>query len=354
MPGKILPDRCSAPLRRDNGGMSNILSRPLGITLGDAAGIGPELVLKLHAKGLPYPAIVYGDAGALTRARAYSGAAAASLEIQEIDHPRDACFRPGLVPVISRATPLPAGLPLGRVSALAGLSAYEAICHAIDDTLAGHLHAVVTAPIHKEALQAAGVDFPGHTEILATRCATDDYAMVLVDDCLRVLLATIHIALSEVPARITPEGQRRSLALAHRVCRQLGVAHPRIAVAGLNPHAGEGGKFGLEDRDIIAPAVAWARAQGYDASGPWPGDTVFMRARQGEFDIVVAQYHDQGLIPVKYLGLDQGVNITAGLPIVRTSVDHGTAFDIAGKGIADEASLRVACDMAAAMSPEAR
>lgn len=331
--------------------MPNLISRPLGITMGDAAGIGPELVLKLHAKGLPWSSVVYGDAGALARARAYSGSAAAGLEIRVIAHPADARHEPGTIYVIPPTAALPADLPLGQISAAAGRSAYEAICQAIDDARAGQLHAVVTAPIHKEALYAAGVTFPGHTEILASRCGTEDYAMVLVNDCLRVLLVTIHIALAEVPARITPAAQRRALMLAHRVCRQLGVEQPRIAVAGLNPHAGEGGKFGQEDRDIIAPAISWARQQGYQASGPWPGDTVFMRARQGEFDIVVAQYHDQGLIPIKYLGLDQGVNITAGLPIVRTSVDHGTAFDIAGQGIADESSLRVACDMTAAMQP---
>ncbi|CFV96850.1 4-hydroxythreonine-4-phosphate dehydrogenase [Bordetella pertussis] len=174
--------------------------------------------------------------------------------------------------------------------------------------------------------------------------------MMLANDELRVLLVTIHIPLAAVVAQITPQAELRAIRLADRACRQMGVTRPRVAVAGLNPHAGEDGKFGREDIDIIAPAVAQARAEGIDASGPWPGDTVFMRARRGEFDIVVAQYHDQGLIPVKYLGLDQGVNVTVGLPFVRTSVDHGTAFDIAWQGIADHASLVAAFDLALAMT----
>jgi len=199
-------------------------------------------------------------------------------------------------------------------------------------------------------MQAAGFNYPGHTEILAERTATGDYAMMLVNDELRILLVTIHMPLSAVPAAITPEAELRAIRLAHAACLQLGINSPRVAVAGLNPHAGEDGQFGHEDLAHIAPAIRQARAQGINASGPWPGDTVFMRARRGDFDIVVAQYHDQGLIPIKYLGLDQGVNVTVGLPFVRTSVDHGTAFDIAGQGIADPGSLRAAVGLAVAMS----
>ena len=200
-------------------------------------------------------------------------------------------------------------------------------------------------------MHEAGIDYPGHTEILAERSATQDFAMMLANDELRVLLVTIHVALADVIARITPEAELTAMQLADRACRQMGIEKPRVAVAGLNPHAGEGGKFGREDIDIIEPAIARAREEGIDASGPWPGDTIFMRARRGEFDIVVAQYHDQGLIPVKYLGLDHGVNVTVGLPFVRTSVDHGTAFDIAGRGVADQASLVAAFDLALAMTP---
>jgi 4-hydroxythreonine-4-phosphate dehydrogenase len=173
--------------------------------------------------------------------------------------------------------------------------------------------------------------------------------MMLMNDELRVILVSIHVSLRQAIEAVDGEGESRTIRLAHRACRQLGIPAPRIAVAGLNPHAGEGGLFGSEDRDIIAPAVARARAEGMDVTGPLAPDTVFMRARRGEFDIVVAQYHDQGLIPVKYLGIDHGVNITVGLPFVRTSVDHGTGFDIAGQGIADPSSLRVALSHAAAL-----
>ena len=174
--------------------------------------------------------------------------------------------------------------------------------------------------------------------------------MMLANDELRVLLVNIHLPLADVPAAISLSAELTAIRLADRACRQMGIAHPRIAVAGLNPHSGENGKFGREEIDVIAPAIEQARALGFDASGPWPGDTVFMRARRGEFDIVVAQYHDQGLIPVKYLGIDEGVNVTVGLPFVRTSVDHGTAFDIAGQGLADPGSLHAAFVLACRMS----
>jgi len=312
--------------------MSELL--PVGITMGDAAGIGPEIIVKLLAQGLPAPAVVYGDAGVLQRTAHRLGLA--------IDN----------VSVVSCCPPLPDDLPVGQIDARAGRAAYDYVCAATDDALAGRLRAVVTAPLSKAAMQAGGIDYPGHTEILADRSGVQDFAMMLANDTLRVLLVTIHIPLAEVPAAVTREAERRAIRLAHQACLRLGIAYPRVAVAGLNPHAGEEGKFGREDIDVIAPAIAAARAEeGIDASGPWPGDTVFMRARQGEFDIVVAQYHDQGLIPVKYLGIDEGVNVTVGLPFVRTSVDHGTAFDIAGRGIADPRSLRAALDLALAMTP---
>ncbi|GAA0223689.1 4-hydroxythreonine-4-phosphate dehydrogenase PdxA [Castellaniella daejeonensis] len=321
---------------------------PLAITLGDAAGVGPELIVRLFAEGLPHPAVVYGDAGALRRACRALGLDG-SLEVRPLETPGAGTTR-GVIGVLNRWDELPADLPWGREDARAGRGAYEYLCHAIDDALAGRVRALVTAPLHKGALHAAGIDFPGHTEILAQRTGTAEYAMMLANDELRVLLVTIHIALAEVPVALSPEAELRAIRLAHRACRQAGIARPRIAVAGLNPHAGEGGAFGDEETRHIAPAIAAARAAGLDASGPWPGDTVFMRARKGEFDIVVAQYHDQGLIPVKYLGLDEGVNVTVGLPFVRTSVDHGTAFDIAGHGLADPASLRAAVRMALRMT----
>ena len=287
------------------------------------------------------------------RRRAARAAAAlgARLDVVEITSPAQASLRAGLIEVIGRGPALPADLPPGQLSAQAGRGAYDYVCAAIDDAQAGAIRAIVTAPLNKHSMHLAGIDYPGHTEILAERSGTTDFAMMLANDELRVLLVTIHVALADVIARITPQAELSALRLADRACRQMGIARPRVAVAGLNPHAGEGGKFGREEIEVIEPAIAQARAEGINASGPWPGDTIFMRARRGEFDIVVAQYHDQGLIPVKYLGLDHGVNVTVGLPFVRTSVDHGTAFDIAGKGVADHASLVAAFDLALAMTP---
>ncbi|MDH4400216.1 MAG: 4-hydroxythreonine-4-phosphate dehydrogenase PdxA [Burkholderiaceae bacterium] len=322
---------------------------PLALTLGDAAGIGPEIVIKLHLGGLPAPCVVYGDAGALRRAVAALEAPLRVIELTDVSTLATYAHEVGCLFVRPTYPTLPENLPLGRVDARAGQSAYDALCLAIDDAMLGKVSAIVTAPLNKEAMHAAGLDFPGHTEILAQRSGTPYVAMMLVNDRLRVILATIHIALSEVSPTLTTALELRTIELAQQACQAMGIASPRIGVAGLNPHAGEHGKFGREDLDIIAPAIAQAQARGIKASGPWPGDTLFMRARLGEFDICVAQYHDQGLIPIKYLGIDQGVNITVGLPFVRTSVDHGTAFDIAGKGIADPSSLREAFEMARTM-----
>ena len=319
---------------------------PLALTLGDAAGIGPEIVVKLHMAGLPAACVVYGDAGALRRACAALDAPLRVVELTDVSALNTYTGQAGYLFVRPTAPALPADLPLGRVDARAGRSAYEALCSAIDDAMLGKVSAIVTAPLNKEAMHAAGFDFPGHTEILAQRSGTQHVAMMLVNDQLRVILATIHIALSEVSPALTQELELRTIELAQQACLAMGIAAPRIGVAGLNPHAGEHGKFGREDLDIILPAITQAQAQGINASGPWPGDTLFMRARAGEFDICVAQYHDQGLIPIKYLGIDQGVNITVGLPFIRTSVDHGTAFDIAGTGVSDPSSLREAFEMA--------
>jgi 4-hydroxythreonine-4-phosphate dehydrogenase len=320
---------------------------PVGITMGDAAGIGPEIVAANFARGWPAPALVYGDAGAMRRAVALLGA---DLQVVELASAASAAPRAGVIEVVRCGPPLPEDLPPGKISAAAGRGAYDYLCRAIDDARGGAIRAIVTAPLNKASMHAGGVDYPGHTEILAERSGTEHYAMMLANDELRVLLATIHIALADVPHAITPATERNAIELAHRACRQMGIAAPRVAVAGLNPHAGEAGRFGREEIDVIVPAIEAARAAGIDASGPWPGDTIFMRARRGEFDIVVAQYHDQGLIPVKYLGVDEGVNVTVGLPFVRTSVDHGTAFDIAWQGVADPASLRAAFDLALTMT----
>jgi len=318
---------------------------PMGITMGDPAGIGPEIVVKLFAEGPPAPAVVFGDAFLLRRAAKILGA---PVEIVEIESARAARGGAGRIEVIP-VSRLPEDLPFGRVDARAGQAAFDYITRAIDAVQAGSSSAIVTAPISKQAMHEAGIDYPGHTEILAERAGTRDYAMMLANRELRVLLVSIHVPLSEAVAMVTEENELRAIRLAHRAGLQFGIARPRVGVAGLNPHAGEGGMFGHEDGAIIAPAVAQARSEGIEVTGPLSGDTIFMRARQGEFDVVVAQYHDQGLIPVKYLGLDEGVNITVGLPFVRTSVDHGTAFEIAGKGTASAASLRAACEQAMLM-----
>ena len=325
------------------------MKAPIGITMGDAAGVGPEIVARFFTEPLERPALVYGNLAALRRGAAIVGA---KLAFVAIASPADALqIAAGTVPVIPVGD-LPDDLPVGRVSAEAGAAAYAAVIRAIDDAIAGSISAIVTAPINKDALRAAGIAYPGHTEILADRTGTADFAMMLANNELRVLLVSIHVSLAEAVRAVTLDAELRAIRLADQATRAFGVVHPRVAVAGLNPHAGENGLFGREEIDVIAPAIAQARREGIDASGPWPGDTVFMRARRGEFDVVVAQYHDQGLIPVKYLGIDEGVNITVGLPFVRTSVDHGTAFDIAGLGVADHGSLKAAVRQALAMTAD--
>lgn len=324
-----------------------IISRtqlPIGITMGDAAGIGPELILKLFTQGLPHPAVVYGDLGTLARCAQDLGL---SIPLYRIDDPSH--YPEQGIGILNRHRELPT-IPYGVIHAEAGRGAYEYLCHAIDNAIAGKIRAIVTAPLHKEAMQAGGIDAPGHTEILAERTQTADFAMMLSNPELRVILVTIHVPLTAVSPMLSIEKELRTIRLAHQACLHAGIKQPRVAVAGLNPHAGENGRFGSEEALFIEPAIEQARAEGILASGPWPGDTVFMRARNGEFDIVVAQYHDQGLIPVKYLGVEQGVNTTIGLPFIRTSVDHGTAFDIAGQGIADPSSLLAAFNAALEMT----
>jgi 4-hydroxythreonine-4-phosphate dehydrogenase len=318
----------------------------IAITMGDPSGIGPEITVKVLAdRGDLPPAIVIGDPQVLRRVIRILGL---NLEIRIIDSPEEYRDSPGIIDVIA-GSKLPDDLPIGRVDARSGRAAYDYVARAIDLAIEGKVQAITTAPLSKEAMHAAGICHPGHTEILAERTGTKNYAMMLVNDQIRVILVTVHLPLIEATTKLSFERELATIRLAHQAVRRFGIARPRVAVAALNPHAGEGGMFGREDADIIAPAVACAVAEGIEASGPWPGDTVFMRARRGDFDIVVAQYHDQGLIPIKYLGIDHGVNITVGLPFVRTSVDHGTAFDIAGTGRADATSLRVAIKHAAAL-----
>jgi 4-hydroxythreonine-4-phosphate dehydrogenase len=319
----------------------------IAVTMGDPAGIGPEIVaacLVVPTAGVS--AFVVGDVDVMRRAVA---AHDPNWSVRAISAPADMVALAQTVDVLPAGVALPADLPIGKVAAIAGRASFDYVARAIDLAQAGAIDAVVTAPINKAAWHAAGITFPGHTELLAERCGIDDFAMMLFNDELKVVLLSIHVPLRLAVDLVTVERELRIIRLADKALRDMGVVRPRVAVAGLNPHAGEGGLFGTEDHTIIADAIAQARADGIDATGPWPGDTVFMRARRGDFDVVVAQYHDQGLIPLKYLGLDTGVNVTLGLPFVRTSVDHGTAFDLAGKGCADASSLRVAIAQAARM-----
>lgn len=327
--------------------MPDLENLPIAITMGDACGIGPEIIAKLFADEAPLPAtLVIGDDAILRRAVRFLDVPVA---IKVIDSPEEFEAAPNTMQIISLSH-LPDDLPFGQLNASAGKAAFDYIWTAIDLALDNRIRAIVTAPINKESLRLAGFKYPGHTEILADFSGTKDFAMMLMNDDLRVILVTIHVSLREAIEQVTLDSELRTIRLAHRAMTQLGIERPRIAVAGLNPHAGEHGLFGTEDETVIKPAIAQAQAEGIDVSGPWPGDTVFMNARKGQFDIVVAQYHDQGLIPVKYLGIDEGVNVTVGLPFVRTSVDHGTAFDIAGSGNANPASLRVAVEQAALLS----
>ncbi|MFC0269081.1 4-hydroxythreonine-4-phosphate dehydrogenase PdxA [Kushneria aurantia] len=323
---------------------------PIAITMGDPAGIGPEIIVRLALTRAPEqaPLLIIGDATILRRAATHMALRPA---IETIAHPSELpdSGQGQALYVLQTGEALPVDLPIGRVDARAGAAAYAYVSRAIDLALSGEIAAIVTAPINKAALALAGVVYPGHTEILADRAGTKDFGMMLANRELRVMLVSIHLSLRNAIAAVNQESELRAIRLAARACRDLGIQAPRVAVAGLNPHAGEGGLFGDEDAAIIAPAIERARAEGIDACGPLPGDTVFMNARRGDFDIVVAQYHDQGLIPIKYLGLDEGINITVGLPFIRTSVDHGTAFDIAGQGRADPASLAEALACAEAM-----
>jgi 4-hydroxythreonine-4-phosphate dehydrogenase len=330
---------------------------PLLVTMGDPCGIGPEIVMRAFAARQADGCIVVGDAQVLRRAAQACGLA---LPIAELDTLADVGQAPpGSVPVWAPPGLPPdlAALPWGRIDAQAGAAAAACIEAAAAAALRGEAAGIVTAPIHKEALAAAGVHHPGHTEMLQAAARALDgtlppVRMMLANDQLRVVLVTIHLALRDAIAAVSFDAVLQTLRIAHAAAAHWGQPRPRIAVAGLNPHAGEGGLFGDEELRIIGPAVQAARGEGIDARGPFAPDTVFMRARHappahpGEFDLVVAMTHDHGLIPVKYLGVEQGVNVTLGLPFVRTSPDHGTAFDIAGQGRADAASLVAAIRMA--------
>jgi 4-hydroxythreonine-4-phosphate dehydrogenase len=330
---------------------------PLAVTMGDPCGIGPEIVARALQGDAGAGCVVVGDVDVMRRALRQCGLSAA---VAQLDAPTDVAACPaGCLPVWMPPA-LASGLselPTGRVDARAGAAAAACIEAAAHAALRGEVAGIVTAPIHKEALAAAGVPFPGHTELLQALARLPDgtlppVRMMLANDELRTVLVTIHMSLRDAIDALSVERVLQTLRIAHAAAARWGQPRPRIAVAGLNPHAGEGGLFGDEELRIIGPAVQAAQAEGVDARGPFAPDTVFMRARHappahpGEFDLVVAMTHDHGLIPVKYLGVEHGVNVTLGLPFVRTSPDHGTAFDIAGLGRAGPSSLQAAIAMA--------
>jgi 4-hydroxythreonine-4-phosphate dehydrogenase len=320
--------------------------------MGDAAGIGPEIIMKAMAsadvRAMCKPLVV-GDGERLRRAGELVGS---TLRVESLDDPAEASYGHGNVECIDLGN-IPDDLPFGQTSAIAGEAAYRYIERAVRIVESGGAAAICTAPLSKEALHLAGHKYPGHTELLAALTNTPEVSMMLVAPKLRVIHVTTHMGLLDAIARIDAPLVERVITRAHDTLVRAGIKQPRIGVCGINPHAGENGLFGRgEEAGKIEPAVANCRARGWDVRGPLPADTLFFLAARGDFDIVVAMYHDQGHGPIKVMGLEAGVNITIGLPVVRTSVDHGTAFDIAGKGIADERSLIEALRQAAELAPK--
>jgi 4-phospho-D-threonate 3-dehydrogenase / 4-phospho-D-erythronate 3-dehydrogenase len=327
--------------------VNDILLPTIAITMGDAAGIGPEIIMKSLARAEVYGwcrPLVIGDARRLREAGRIVNS---SVKVSSIEHLSQAQFAPGIADCIDLGL-IPQNLPWGVLSPICGDAAYQFIVRAVDLAKSGEIDAICTAPLNKEALHAGGHRYPGHTELLAELTSTPEVSMMLATPKLRVIHVTSHIGLIDAIGRIEPGLVERTIARAHQTLTRAGIARPRIGVCGINPHAGEHGLFGRgEEESKIEPAVRACRARGWDVEGPLPADTLFFRAGRGDFDIVVAMYHDQGHGPVKVLGIDEGVNITVGLPVIRTSVDHGTAFDIAGTGKADERSLLAALKQAA-------
>jgi len=327
------------------------MTRPIvAITMGDACGIGPEVIIK----ALAWPEVhqlcrplVIGDAERLRLAGRLVGS---TLEVDSLSDAQQATYVPDRVACVDLKL-IPADLPFGQISAIAGDAAFRFIERAVRIVESQQAHAICTAPLSKEALHAAGHKYPGHTELLAALTHTPEVSMMLVAPKLRVIHVTTHIGLLDAIERIEPGLVERVITRAHSTLLKAGIAAPRIGVCGINPHAGENGLFGRgEEASKIEPAVAACRAKGMNVRGPLPADTLFFLAARGDYDIVVAMYHDQGHGPIKVLGLESGVNITVGLPVIRTSVDHGTAFDIAGKGVADERSLVEALRQAVALT----
>ncbi len=326
----------------------------IGITMGDAAGIGPEIIVKALAHPSVYEIckpVVIGDGQILERAIALTKA---NVTLNKIEKINEGAFSYGVIDCIDLHL-LPDDLAYGQISPLAGDAAFQFIKTAIDLAKAKELHAICTAPLNKEALHKGGHQYPGHTEILAELTETENYSMMLSSPKLKVIHLTTHVGLKKAIEMITPERTYNVIRLAYETLNRAGYSNPGIAVCGINPHAGENGLFGEgEEEEKLMPGIERAVSEGINASGPYPADTLFYRAVRGDFDIVVACYHDQGHVPIKVLGLEEGVNITVGLNggVIRTSVDHGTAFDIAGKNIADERSMLAAIQSAADLSPK--
>jgi 4-hydroxythreonine-4-phosphate dehydrogenase len=324
----------------------------LAITMGDAAGIGPEIVVRALTRSETYEScdpIVVGDAQVL--AAAVSGMDL-DLDIHSVENLKQARFELGAIDVLDLANIDLTRLRIGQVDPMAGGAAVEYVIKAVELAQSGWIDGIVTAPLHKQAMNEAGYDYPGHTELLAEKTGSSDYAMMFVAGNLRTILVTIHCALRSVPDIISREKVLKKIQQASSAMQLLSVENPIIAVAGLNPHAGEGGMFGHEEIEVLEPAIRDARAEGIDVVGPYPADTIYNRLLKGDFDIVVAMYHDQGLIPVKLLGFEKGVNVTLGLPFIRTSVDHGTAFGKAWEWRANPGSLITAILLAARMIRE--
>lgn len=322
----------------------------LAITMGDPAGTGPEIITK--ALGLPEiraicRPIVVGDASVLTRALSYTGS---KLQIRMITKTEEAGFAEGTIDVLDLQNVDLSRLHLGKVDAMAGKAAYEYVKAAAELALAGRVGAIVTSALNKAAMNLAGYHYDGHTGLLAELCKAPGATMMLAADRLRVSHVSTHVPLRVAVDRVRPERILKVLRLTNEALLNLGIEKPRVAVAGLNPHAGENGLFGDEEEKYIKPAIDQARAEGIDASGPYAGDTVFFRTLQGEFDGAVAMYHDQGHVAAKMLGIWRGVNVTLGLPIIRTSVEHGTDFANAGSGRSDPRSLVEAIKLAAVMA----
>jgi 4-hydroxythreonine-4-phosphate dehydrogenase len=321
----------------------------VAVTMGDPCGIGPEIIVRALARpevrAVCRP-LVLGDDGALRRALAITGS---PLFIMSCDTPPPV-VPPDCLPLLPLSKLTHQEMNFGAPTVASGSAMANYIVHAARLCLDGRVDAMATAPINKEALNRAGIRHPGHTELLAELTGTTDFVMMLAGERLRVALVTIHEALADVPRLVTTEKILATIRITHRDLDRYFRKNPRIAVLALNPHCGEGGMFGDEEERIIAPAITAARTEGIDASGPHSADTLFHFAANGEYDVVVCMYHDQGLIPLKLLHFDDGVNVTLGLPIIRTSVDHGTAYNLAGTGKASDASMVAAIRMAAAMA----